>query len=134
LVISKTFRTLASVSLAASLLMLVGCAQLKAGIITDKEHIPAYSYETWECVKHDLVKKTKYDYEEDVWIFSEEYECIQHGFVTHQVPDRYTLTIAGKIDKDSDKTSATYPVSQVIYERAEIGYHFNSETKEISPR
>jgi len=122
----------ASALIALSLGALTACSSVKAGTIASKDFKEAHTVMVEECARHDNV------YEYGTYLdpatgkmksgYRYVYKCVEYHDVEKQIPASYKFILS------DGEESSTVDVPADIFERASVGYYYDSEAVKLEAR
>lgn len=111
---------------------LTACVSVKAGTIASKDFKEAHTVMVEECARHGNV------YEYGTYLdpttgnmksgYRYVYKCVEYHDVEKQIPASYKFILSDGED------SSTVDVPADIFERASVGYYYDSESLELKAR
>ena len=121
-----------SAIVALSLGALTACGSVKAGTIASKDFKEAHTVMVEECARHG------YSYEFGTYLdpstgkmksgYRNVYKCVEYHDVEKQIPASYKFILSDGED------SSTVDVPADIFEKASVGYYYDSEAVKLEAR
>lgn len=121
----------------SALALLTGCAPaVSAGTISAKSYTAAHDEVQNECTAHGYVYGYGYHFDPSTakykYGYGQTYQCTRHEDVTHHIPAVYELTL--KLTDGDEVKRSSFEVSKDVFEKASVGYFYDSDTGELSAR